>query len=150
MISMVQRRFNLGIALVITLAVSLPAFASAAENPPLTELASLRWQHRIILVDAKIPDAVERLREAEPAINERDILWFVASPEGLLSNYPGEHGDALAKHLDARYFDRSDARVFLIGKDGGLKSSEPELDLHNTFARIDAMPMRRREMEATR
>ena len=114
----------------------------------LTELASLRWQHRIIVVDGRIPDAVERLRAARPAIDERDIVWFVASPDGLRSNYPGEIGDPLAQQLDARYFGRSDAKVFLIGKDGGLKASERDLDLQRLFARIDAMPMRRREMTA--
>ncbi len=132
------------------MAVSLPAFASASENAPLTELASLRWQHRIVLVHTEIPDAVERLRAARPAIDERDIVWFIASPDGLLSNYAGDIDDALAQHLDDRYFDRSDARVFLIGKDGGLKSSEANLDLQRIFARIDAMPMRRRETEAAR
>lgn len=68
----------------------------------------------------------------------------------MLSNYPDDLGDALAQYLDERYFDRFDARAFLIGKDGGLKSCEPDLDLPSIFARIDAMPMRRREMEATR
>jgi hypothetical protein len=148
MISMSYRPFDLGIALAIAVAVSLPAVASATENAPLTELASLRWQHRILVVDGRIPGSVVRLRAAQPAIDERDIVWFVASPDGLLSNYPGEVGDALAQDLDERYFGRSDARVFLIGKDGGLKSSERELDLQRLFARIDAMPMRRREMEA--
>jgi hypothetical protein len=81
--SMSQRRLDLGIAFARALAVSLTAFAFAtAAAPPLTELASLRWQHRILVVDGRIPDATERLRAAQPAINERDIVWFVASPTG--------------------------------------------------------------------
>ena len=146
--SISHRRLSLGIAFALALAVSLTAFAFAMEAATLTELASLRWQHRIIVVDGRIPDAVERLRAARHAIDERDIVWFVASPDGLRSNYPGEIGDPLAQHLDARYFGRSDAKVFLIGKDGGLKASERDLDLQRLFARIDAMPMRRREMTA--
>ena len=99
-------------------------------------------------MDGRIPDAAERLRAAQAAIDQRHSVWFVASHDGLLSNYPGGTGDALAQHLDERYFGRSDARVFLAGKDGELKSSEQGLDLNRLFARIDAMPMRRREMEA--
>ena len=132
-------------ALALAVSVTALAFATAAA-PPLTELASLRWQHRILVVDGRIPDATERLRAAQPAIDERDIVWFVASPDGLPSNYPDRIGGALAQHLNERYFGRSDTRVFLVGKDGGLKSSEPDLDLQRLFARIDAMPMRQREM----
>ena len=54
----------------------------------------------------------------------------------------------LPRSLSQRFFSRSDAAVFLIGKDGGLKASARQLDLPALFARVDAMPMRRREMEA--
>ena len=36
--------------------------------------------------------------------------------------------------------------VVLIGKDGFVKSRSADLDLAETFATIDRMPMRRREM----
>lgn len=142
-----HRRFGLGLRLVLALAAFSSTAACATGGAPLTELASLRWQHRIILVDGQVPDAAARLRAAQPAIDERDIVWFVAHQGRVLSNYPGRMGDALTQRLDARYFSRSDARVFLIGKDGELKSSDQDLDLPSLFARIDAMPMRRREME---
>jgi hypothetical protein len=51
MASVAKRRLDLGIPLALALTVSLPAFAFAMEEAPLTELASLRSQHRII-VDA--------------------------------------------------------------------------------------------------
>jgi hypothetical protein len=38
--------------------------------------------------------------------------------------------------------------MLLIGKDGGVKSREPSLDLDAIFGRIDAMPMRIREMRS--
>lgn len=41
---------------------------------------------------------------------------------------------------------RPEDRVLLIGKDGGIKSREPSLNLEGIFRRIDAMPMRRQEM----
>jgi len=148
MASIAKSWLDLGTPLALALMVWLPACAFASEDAPLTELTSLRWQHRIIVADGRIPDAAERLRAAGPAIDERDILWFLVSPEGLLSNYAGGIGDALAQDLRERYLDATDTRVVLIGKDGGVKSSEPDLDLQRLFARIDAMPMRRREMEA--
>jgi hypothetical protein len=100
-----------------------------------------------LLVDGQVPDATERLRPAQPAIDERDIVCFVAHQRRLLNNHPGRMGYALTQRLDERNFSGSAARVFLIGKDGRLKSSDQDLDLPTVFARIDAMPMRRREME---
>jgi hypothetical protein len=34
----------------------------------------------------------------------------------------------------------------LIGKDGGIKASNPSLDMGDYFAQIDSMPMRQAEM----
>ena len=150
MASISFRRCGRSLPWVLALATFLTATVVATEQAPLTELAPLRWQHRIILVDGEVTDAVERLRAAQPAIDARDIVWFVAHPTGLLSNYPGRTGGALAQRLHERYFSRSDAKVFLIGKDGELKASDQVLDLPTLFARIDAMPMRRRELEAAK
>ena len=136
----------MGVGMVSTLIMAEPLDQGA--DPPLGALASLRWQHRIIVVDAEIPDAIVRLQAAQPAIDVRDILWFVRDQGSLQTNYPGPPTPGLAEELDQRFFSRSDAAVFLIGKDGGLKASAQQLDLPALFARIDAMPMRRREMEA--
>jgi hypothetical protein len=140
-------RFTLGLPLALSLVLGAASRVSAAGEAPLTGLASLRWQHRIILVDAQIPDAIERLREAQQAIDERDILWFVSHQGRLQSNYPGPLGDALTAEVQQRYFSRSNAAVFLIGKDGGLKASDQHFDLPRLFEQIDAMPMRQREMQ---
>ena len=136
----------LGFGAASTLISAEPLDQSA--DPPLAELGSVRWQHRIILVDAQIPDAVARLQAEQPAIDERDILWFVRDQGELQTNDPGPLDPELAEELEQRFFSRSDAAVFLIGKDGGLKASARQLDLPALFARIDAMPMRRREREA--
>ncbi|MCF8004127.1 MAG: DUF4174 domain-containing protein [Chromatiaceae bacterium] len=73
---------------------------------------------------------------------------FVRDRAQLQTNDPGPLDPRLVKELEQRFFSRSDAAVFLIGKDGGLKASAQQLDLPALFERIDAMPMRRREMEA--
>jgi len=141
------------LTLVLGMAVScvgmFTGMAIASGEAPLTALAALRWQHRVILVDGAVPDAVERLRAADQAIAERHIVWLVAHPERLQSNYSGPLGEALPRELQRRFFSQSDASVFLIGKDGGLKASDHRLDLPTLFARIDAMPMRQREMRDT-
>lgn len=149
-------RLNLALMLGLGLGLGLNAASTliSAEpldqgaDPPLAELGSLRWQHRIILVDAQIPDAVARLRAEQPGLDERDILWFVRDRGQLQTNYPGLLDLGLGEELEQRFFSQFDAAVFLIGKDGGLKASAQRLDLPALFARIDAMPMRRREMEA--
>jgi hypothetical protein len=119
-------------------------------RPPLRELASLRWQYRVILVDAAIPDAIARLRGAQSAVDERDILWFALDQGQVQTNYSATLDAQFIEELEGRYFSTSEAAVFLIGKDGGLKASADHLDLPALFARIDAMPMRRREMDAAR
>ncbi|MEA3643892.1 MAG: DUF4174 domain-containing protein [Lamprobacter sp.] len=147
-------RLNLALTLVLGLWLSSASTLISAEpvdqgaDQPLGTLGSLRWQHRIIVVDAQIPDAVSRLRAEQPAIDARDILWFVRDRGPLQTNYPGPLDARLKQELEQRFFSRSDAAVFLIGKDGGLKASAQQLDLPALFARIDAMPMRRREMDA--
>ncbi|MEA1052908.1 DUF4174 domain-containing protein [Lamprobacter modestohalophilus] len=138
----------LGLNMASTLIMAEPLDQGA--DRPLGALASLRGQYRIILVDAQIPDAVARLRAEQPALDERDILWFMGDQgQGQVqTNYPGPLDARLKQELEQQFFSRSDAAVFLIGKDGGLKASAGELDLPALFARIDAMPMRRREMES--
>lgn len=149
MASIAHRRFGFGLRLAVSLGLGAAgALATPSEGEaPLDELAPLRWQHRVILVDAQIPDAIERLQAAQQPIEERDILWFVSHQGRLRSNYPGPLGNMLAAEVERQYFSRSDAAVFLIGKDGGLKASDQRLDLPWLFERIDAMPMRQREMQ---
>ncbi|WP_200242897.1 DUF4174 domain-containing protein [Thiohalocapsa halophila] len=142
-------RLALALGIAVSCVGMFTGTAMASGKAPLTALAALRWQHRVIVVDGSVPDAVERLRAAEQAIEERHIVWLVAHPERLQSNYSGPLGEALQRELQRRFFSQSDASVFLIGKDGGLKSSDPDLDLQRLFARIDAMPMRQREMQDT-
>lgn len=62
----------LGLSAASTLLIAEPV--DQGVDQPLRALSSLRWQHRIIVVDAQIPDAVARLRAEQSAIDERDIL----------------------------------------------------------------------------
>jgi streptogramin lyase len=91
---------------------------------------------------------IETLRSARAAVDDRDIVWFVNTGANLVSNQD-EVSSSLENEIKALLDQfRSDERVLLIGKDGGMKSREPSLDLDAIFRRIDRMPMRMREMRS--
>lgn len=126
--------------------VSLTTYGADMNN-----LGDYQWKNRLILVQSasETPHAVETLRDAHAAIDDRDIIWFVNTGEGLVSNQETVSGgvEKDASELLAKV--SPEDRVLLIGKDGGIKSGEPSLDLDAIFRRIDAMPMRIREMRKT-
>lgn len=136
------RRF---LAVVLVL-VSLTAYGAEMNN-----LGDYQWKNRLILVQAAsdTEGAVEILRDAHAELDDRDVIWFVNTREALVSNQATvsvgverDVNELLAKAL-------SEDRVLLIGKDGGIKSRESRLDLDAIFRRIDAMPMRKREMRTS-
>ncbi|WP_227519460.1 DUF4174 domain-containing protein [Marinobacter sp. ANT_B65] len=114
----------------------------------MNNLGDYQWKNRLILVQAapETEGAVDSLRDAHAELDDRDIIWFVNTGSGLVSNQArvsdGVENDV--NELLAKV--RPDERVLLIGKDGGIKSREPRLDLDAIFRRTDAMPMRMREM----
>jgi hypothetical protein len=129
--------------------------ATSAGDSALDDIASLRWNYRVILVHAREPlasRAVVNLHEFAAGIEERDIAWFVLDDTGLRSNYDGTLGETLRERLMTDYFSPvpSEPVVLLIGKDGGVKSRSSDLDLEATFGLIDQMPMRRQEMRRQR
>lgn len=116
----------------------------------MNSLSDYQWKNRLILVQAADADAgeIERLKSGRAAIDDRDIVWFVSIGADLVSNQDGVSSglESEIKALLDQF--RSDERVLLIGKDGGIKSREPSLDLDAIFRRIDAMTMRMREMRS--
>ena len=109
-------------------------------------LESFKWKNRIILVKENDDKALNRLRDAADEIKERDIIWFVLKENKIETNFDGEKSENFVEFLENEYFKKFDANVFLIGKDGGVKSKGEKLDLKNYFGQIDSMPMRQREM----
>jgi hypothetical protein len=123
--------------------VSLTAYGAEMNN-----LSDYQWKNRLILVQAasETEGAVETLRDANAEINDRDIVWFVNTGSGLVSNQATVSGGVEHDVNELLAKARSQDRVLLIGKDGGIKSRESSLNLDAIFRRIDAMPMRSREM----
>ncbi|CAM4425372.1 DUF4174 domain-containing protein [Vibrio agarivorans] len=134
-------------ALFITLA--LPGVSMAAED--INSLDELNWKNRVILVQepAKGEQIVKTLTDEKLGIAERDVIWFVASNGKVSSNLTASVPDKLSKQVTGSFTNRS-RQTILIGKDGGVKSRTDEFDLHQLYKQIDAMPMRKREIEQER
>ena len=118
------------VALAAALALALPAAAA--------DLDALRWEARPILVfapsadDPRLAEQLARFEAAEAALAERRNRVIVDT----------EPGSALRRRFEPREF-----TVILVGLDGGEKLRRDGLIAVETLnARIDAMPMRRREL----
>ena len=95
----------------------------------LPDLSAHRWQHRVLVVDTPFPDAAEYRRQwsvlemAAAGLKERDLIVVTQAGPTF--------------------------RVRLVGKDGGVKLDQAEpVEVPALFALIDAMPMRRAEMNS--
>lgn len=116
-------------------------------NSKLENLNDLKWKKRIVLLNKGDEEEIKQLREAAEEIKNRDIIWFRLKDGEIETNFDGELSENFAEYLENEYFKKFEANVFLIGKDGGIKSKDEKLDLKNYFGQIDSMPMRRREMK---
>ncbi len=122
--------------------------SGTADGADMNRLSDYRWNNRLVLVQAA-PDtegAIDTLQAAQAGIDDRDIIWFVNTESGLVSNQGALTRGVAQDVTDLLEKSDADERVLLIGKDGGIKSREPTLNLDAIFRRIDAMPMRIREM----
>lgn len=132
------------------LTVVLLVITLTTHGADMNRLSDYQWKNRLILVQAASENSgeVEMLESARAAVDDRDIVWFVYTGSGVVSNQ-NALSSSLERDVKALLEEsRSDERVLLIGKDGGIKSRESSLDLDAIFRRIDAMPMRIREMRA--
>lgn len=107
------------------------------EADPETRLGDLRWDRRPILVfaaagDPRLAEQVTRFEAHGAALAERDTLVIV---------------DTLGASALRERFAPEGFTVILVGKDGGEKFRAGRVvDPEEINARIDRMPMRRREM----
>lgn len=112
-----------------------------------------QWKHRLILVAAVEGEVIEaaarQLEKSKAGVVDRDLLlidisqlplaqqgWLRPEAEGLqeLRKFAAIEGDERG-------------RFILVGKDGTIKARQSgKFELQKFFERIDAMPMRQREM----
>jgi hypothetical protein len=119
---------------------------TAAADP----LEDFRWKRRLLVVTASDEALVGKITPELSGMVERDVRIFVLSGPASYGEVPAP---ALAKELRKRLKVRSDlAEVLLLGKDGSttLRWKVGEFSVAALFARVDAMPMRQREMRKQR
>ncbi|MES1929305.1 hypothetical protein SADO_08612 [Salinisphaera dokdonensis CL-ES53] len=110
-------------------------------------LDSLKWDYRVIAVFTPTQTAGQNAADTlnrTTGIENRDIAWFVVTPEAVQSNQSRsiDRASLTALH-EADGFE-----AVLVGKDGGVKSRQTEeLDVDAFFGEIDQMPMRQQEMQ---
>ena len=123
--------------------------AEAHSNPTsgLSNLKPLEWQNRIIIANAveHPQELVKKFADSAYEMNDRVIIWFIIQEQQVLTNYAGHIADDFMDNIHKRY-QLNPREIVLIGKDGGVKSSQNTLDLKAFFSEIDAMPMRIQEM----
>ena len=131
------------------IAILLPSKVFAEEMHRLDELSDLTLKNRIILIRLN-QDVLEHKKLFDKhyyEIKDRDIIWFILKDTGVVTNYPG----ALSKGFlvkTKKEYPLEHGQVLLIGKDGGIKDFDNKLLLGTLFKKIDAMPMRRHELES--
>ena len=135
------------------------ATATAAEEL----VRDWRWKHRVLLVwsdrESDLRSQADLVRRRWKDWCERDLLLVLTEPQGgvIVERFVdgGPVGPSLRPTLalaicDRQGIEEANRGVFaaaLIGKDGGVKHRyDGVVDPDEIFSRIDAMPMRMREM----
>ncbi|MBR7888822.1 DUF4174 domain-containing protein [Marinomonas sp. A79] len=132
----------------IFLLAFIGSFSTKASEPePLADLSGFKWEHRVVLFDHLESTDIQRLLVTyRNELSDRDILWFILGEGKVQSNYKGEIATDFSTRMRQQYRIGSH-KIILIGKDGGVKSRLEQIDLEAIFTDIDAMPMRRQEMQ---
>lgn len=137
--------------LVLTHAILL--ISGSTYSQMLSDLSEYRWQNRLVLLFAPHVDNTQYqqqyqlLHDDQSGLDERDLLIFSVLPNRVIEDgdlATVEQATKLRKHYrvsDAAFL------IVLIGKDGSEKMrSDKVVPREELYALIDAMPMRRREM----
>jgi len=128
--------------------------AGSANGSSSSDLDMYRWKNRLLLVfspsdtDQTYLELQHALGRAGDKLQDRDMVVF-----RLFASGRGKTDEAcLGKDEVRSLYQRFDVpdhplTVILLGKDGGEKARQVgQFDLQAIFDRIDAMPMRQREM----
>ncbi len=134
------------ILLILLMLLSPSAWSEAMQS--LHSLSELKWKNRLILIDAgnDIDTYQHELSQLDAEINDRDIVWFLLNQSSLSTNYTGRVTDNLTKEVRQK-LQHHNSSVLLMGKDGGVKTTQTQLRLNVIFSEIDSMPMRQRELQ---
>jgi hypothetical protein len=120
-------------------------------------LRDYRWKNRVLLLftpsrEEKMYEGFRRVWDARgDEVSDRDLLLVEVVEEGESRVGNNLLTESSAANLQKEFQEALGATVFiLIGKDGTQKLRKASVQLDGLFELIDAMPMRRREMEQQR
>ncbi len=134
------------------------AIATAATNPAQTSTAeplmdAYRWNKRPVIVAAPnanaslVQDQRKILSVQKHALQARDMVWIEILGDQVTIDGKAMPDIAASQIRDRYGIRKGEALALLVGKDGGVKMKSPTaISAHELFETIDAMPMRRREM----
>ena len=117
-------------------------------------LESHTWEDRPVVIfapsreDATYQRQMESFEEHADGLDERDIALYRVFETGPPLGPEGPRSTAMAKALRERFDPEASFLVILVGKDTTEKLRRDDvLSAEELFETIDAMPMRRREMQ---
>lgn len=117
-------------------------------------LQGFQWKNRVLLIFSEsaqnqhYKQQVRLLDDNAGGLVERDLIILTVFPERVELRNSAEVLDFSADELRQFYKVNTSFTVVLIGKDGGEKKrTQTILNPQELFGIIDAMPMRRAEME---
>ena len=139
----------------MTLVLALATGCIAQENK--AHFKEFQWDNRLLLVFTR-PGApgglegrvVDRLKEQEAELEERDMLFFIIPPSGNAVRSNWKHaGEFNYDAIREKYNPAGEQfTVIVVGKDSGIKyRREDQFDLAEIYTLIDGMPMRQRELK---
>ena len=143
-------------AILLTMAIAaiLPGSSRNAIAEPL-DLSQFQWKNRLLFLFAPnrnhplFEPLHKSLAAQKTEAADRDLVVFEileSDPSSMNTNYlDPQAGQKLRDKFDVQ---RGRFAVILVGKDGGIKLNRQDpTQLADIFALIDAMPMRREEMQ---
>jgi len=144
-------RFVLACLAVMGVALWTEATAAGEADP----LKPYQWHRRLLVVFApsetepRLVGQRDDMRRHAAGYLDRDLTVFFVVGEGPVQAFPVQPVDFDERALRARFDVAPEAfRIFLLGKDGGVKVSSGEVvGACRLFGIIDGMPMRRDEMK---
>ncbi len=130
------------LAFLLVLCLSLPTLADT--------ISEFRWKKRLLVITEGDKRLAADLIGSKAGLAERDLEVFVLSgPIGCGKIPSALLGDELRKHLGIQ---NEFPEVILLGKDGHtiLRWKAANFTMGKLFESVDAMPMRKREMNLKR
>ena len=117
------------------------------------DLTSLRWQNRIVVIQADGPENQELQKQIaifaseEEGLSERKLVVFQNIGDNTTNLYKANEEIALSPYVQ-KTLQRMDSnfKILLIGLDGSVKLKQASaVTVNQLFDLIDIMPMRRAE-----